>query len=75
MVERCVLEQVLPHRPTEVWLSPRYSVVGLCGFGGMLANVIHSSRLVGFAEAKMRADGMAKQQALLARLEGAAKQA
>ena len=64
-VERCVFDEVLPHRPVETWLSPRFGVVGFWGAGGMLANVIHSSRLVGFAEAKMLADGKVRQRALL----------
>jgi len=64
-VARCVVETVLPHRPTEQWLSPRREVVGLCGLGGMFAGIIHSSRLVGFAERRMLAAGKARQRALL----------
>eukprot|EP00756_Hemistasia_phaeocysticola_P050763 Hpha_TRINITY_DN2594_c0_g1::TRINITY_DN2594_c0_g1_i1::g.1299::m.1299 len=60
-LERCMLEYILPDRPVEVWLSPRSEVTALGGLGGVLANVIHSSRAVLFAERKMLEAGLAKQ--------------
>jgi len=64
-VERSILRDVLPNRPTEVWLSPRRSVVGCCGIGGMLAGVIHSSRLVQYEEQRMLNIGLHRQQEIL----------
>jgi 3-oxoacyl-[acyl-carrier protein] reductase len=63
-IGRCVMEQILPNRPPEVWLSPRQGVVGFWGIGGMFAGVIHSSRLVSWVEAKMQRDGMARQETI-----------
>ena len=63
-LERCVLTHVLPDRPVEVWLSSRAEVTACFGFGGMLANVIHSSRAVLWAERAMYQAGLAKQEQL-----------
>jgi 3-oxoacyl-[acyl-carrier protein] reductase len=60
-VTRSILNNVLPNRPVEVWLSPRKSVVGCCGLGGMLAGVIHSSRLVKYEEQRMLQIGLRRQ--------------
>ena len=68
-LERSILTHVLPDRPVEVWLSPRQSVAGCCGLGGMLAGVIHSSRAVQMAEKKMMADGLKEQERAKARFD------
>ena len=60
-LERCVLRHVLPDRPAEVWLTRRAEVGALGGLGGMLANVIHSSRAVLWAERAMYRAGLARQ--------------
>jgi len=65
-IERSMLQHVLPDRPVEVWLSPRRSVVGCCGIGGMLAGVIHSSRLVMYEERRMLEAGKKRQRIILA---------